>query len=269
MGYAAIIAEKPSQARNFASALGGMTGVFEGRQYQITNLRGHLYEFVDPSQMVAPDLQRKYKMWDLTNLPWDPSVMNWKREEQKGVSQLLSTVKTVLSRADEIVIGTDLDSTGEGDLLAWEVIDELGFASGSKKFSRMEFTDEAVASVQKAFRSRRSIVSMEDEGMYRKARYRSQFDLLSMQFTRIATNMGRASGQDLVLRQGRLKSAMVLLVGDQLKAYNDYVRKPFFQNRFKDERDVVYTNPDEPRFNQKHEVPNVYSSSPSSSTRRR
>ncbi|MGI8307080.1 DNA topoisomerase [Saccharopolyspora hattusasensis] len=257
---AIVVAEKPSAARNMTSALGGQKGSYKGTAYEVTNLRGHLYEFAQPHQMVDPSLADKYQKWDLGNLPWDPDDLSWKRDPQKNVADVIKTLRGALSRGDEIVIATDLDPSGEGDLLFWEAIDELGFHG--KRFSRMEFTDESAASIQKAFEKRRPVKSMQDEGDYRKAMYRTQWDFLSMQFTRIATAMARQSGQDIVLRQGRLKSAMVSLVGDQLKAYNDYVKKPFFQNRFRDENSVVYTNPEEPRFDQKDQVPQQYGPSP-------
>lgn len=257
---AIIVAEKPSAARNMASALGGKKGNHKGTDYEVANLRGHLYEFVQPSLMVDASLADQYQKWDLANLPWSPDDLSWKRETRQNISDVIKSLRSALSRGDEIVCATDLDPSGEGDLLFWEAIDELGFHS--KKFSRMEFTDESPASIQKAFEQRRSITSMQDEGDYRKAMYRSQFDFLSLQWSRIATNMGRESGSNMVLRNGRLKSAMVSLVGDQLKAYNDYVKKPFFQNRFHDENDVVYTNPDEPRFDKQDDVPNQYSTSP-------
>ncbi|ELP66328.1 DNA topoisomerase [Streptomyces turgidiscabies] len=257
---AIVVAEKPSAARNMASALGGTKGSYKGTAYEVASLRGHLYEFAQPHAMVDSSLADAYLKWDLSNLPWDPDDLTWKREPQKNVADVIKTLRSALSRGDEIVIATDLDPSGEGDLLFWEAIDELGFHG--KRFSRMEFTDESKASIQKAFEQRRPVKSMQNEGDYRKAMYRSQWDFLSMQFTRIATAMGRQSGQDLVLRQGRLKSAMVSLVGDQQKAYDAYVKKPFFQNRFRDENDVMYTNPDEPRFDQKGQVPQQYGPSP-------
>ncbi|MFJ5071747.1 DNA topoisomerase [Kitasatospora sp. NPDC088556] len=253
---AIVVAEKPSAARNMASALGGAKGSYKGTAYEVASLRGHLYEFAQPHAMVDPSLADAYQKWDLGNLPWDPDDLTWKREAQKNVADVIKTLRSALGRGDEIVIATDLDPSGEGDLLFWEAIDELGFHG--KRFSRMEFTDESKASIQKAFERRRPVKSMQDESDYRKAMYRSQWDYLSMQFTRIATAMGRQSGQDLVLRQGRLKSAMVSLVGDQQKAHDAYVKKPFFQNRFRDENDVMYTNPDESRFDQKGQVPQQY-----------
>ena len=37
-----ILVEKPSAARNFAAALGGMKGTFNGESYVIVAARGHL-----------------------------------------------------------------------------------------------------------------------------------------------------------------------------------------------------------------------------------
>ena len=252
-----ILTEKPSASRNFADALGGMTGTFNGEQYVIAAARGHLYEFADPAAMVAPALSEQYKSWELEHLPWSPSDFTWTRVMKEGAQATVMAIRTALSRCDEIVVATDMDPSGEGDLIFWAIIDELKLHG--KKFSRMEFTDEAAASLQKAFTARRPIKSMQSEGAFLMADYRTKFDLLSMQWTRIAT---KSAGQRNVLRQGRLKSAMVKLVGDQLKAHNDYQKIPFYQNRFRDENGVLYSNAEEPSFKDKKDVPNKYTTSP-------
>lgn len=256
MSLVGIVAEKPSAARNIAAALGGMTGTYQGQPYLITALRGHLYEFKDPSKMVPKAEEEKYKQWELTDLPWSHSVFSWERESREGASGTISQVQKDLAKVDTIVCATDLDPSGEGGLLFAEVIFELGLSR--KPIERMYFTDEAPTSIQKAFTSRKAIPDLMKFDEFMMADVRSKWDMLSMQFTRIAT---KSAGQGAVLRQGRLKSAMVLLVGDQLKAYDDYVKKPFFQNRFKDENGVVYTNPDEPRFASQGEVPPAYRAS--------
>lgn len=256
-----ILTEKPSAARHFAAALGGSGGTFNGESYVIAHARGHLYEFVDPYKMVTdPDLAEKYQKWDLANLPWDPDNLSWELATIKGADAVARDVKQILAGCDEIVIATDVDPNGEGGMIAVNAFLELGLQP--KRWSRMYFTDEAAASLQKAFTSRKQITSLQDFDEYKKALFRSKFDFLSMQWTRCATAMARTSGRDVMLRQGRLKSAMVKLVGDQIKAHNDYVKKPFFQNRFRDENDMMYTNPDEPRFDQKSQVPQNYQTSP-------
>ena len=48
-----ILAEKTSAARNFAKALGGMQGNYNGEDYIIVAARGHLYGFInDPAKQV-------------------------------------------------------------------------------------------------------------------------------------------------------------------------------------------------------------------------
>lgn len=252
-----IINEKPSQARNFAKALGGESGIYNGESYKIVALRGHLYEFAKPEKQVAEALADKYHSWNLENLPWNASDIKWKRSRQKDVSSVISKVVAEAKGVNEIVIATDDDPTGEGELLAWEVLDENNIRA--PKFSRMYFADEAPASIQKAFKSRKPIQSMATDMDYVKAYYRARWDWMSMQFTRIATKYGDGRS---VLRQGRLKSAMVLLVGDQLKLVDGYKKIPYYQNRFRDENGNVYTNPEEPQFPKKEDVPQTYTDSP-------
>ena len=251
-----ILTEKPSAGRNFATALGGTKGSFNGEAYVIVSARGHLYEFAQPEDQVKPVLADYYKRWDLKNLPWKEDDFSWKRVKKEDAGSALGPIKAQLSACDEIVIATDVDPTGEGELLAWEILDELNLRP--KKWSRMYFTDEAPKSIQKAFVDRKQLKSMLTDMDYVKADYRSKFDFMTMQFTRIATVHGDGHS---VLRQGRLKSAMVLIVGDQLKAIAEYKKVPFYQNRFRDDHGVVYINPDEPSFPKKTDVPNTYHSS--------
>lgn len=248
-----ILNEKPSQARNFVAALGSATGKYNGEEYVIVAARGHLYEYVEPSLQVPVAKQAQYKSWNLANLPWDEHDFAWKRAPKDDTASTLKSIKAALSQCDEICIATDNDPTGEGELLAWEILSELGFKP--KKWSRMYFEDESKKEIQKAFVNRKPIQSMSTDPDYIKALYRSQWDMLSMQWTRIATKCGDGK---TVLREGRLKSAMKKIVGDQLVAINNYVKKPFYQNRFKDENGIVYINPEEPQFDKKSDVPNNY-----------
>lgn len=243
-----ILNEKPSQARNFAKALGGMQGIYNGEQYMIVPARGHLYEFQPPEVQVPA-----YKTWSLANLPWNEEAFNWKRMTKKDTKDAIQNIKNVLSTCDEIIIATDNDPTGEGQLLAIEILQELRLSP--KKFSRMYFIDESPKEIQKAFVNRVVIPDLNTDPDYVKAFYRIRWDFLSMQFTRIAT---LSVGKNAVLRQGRLKSAMVLIVGDQLKAVSEYKKIPFYTNKFKDENGVIYTNPEEPQFKNKDDVPDIY-----------
>lgn len=251
-----ILCEKPSQGRNFAKALGGASGTYNGEPYIIVAARGHLYEFDDPEKQVSNALSADYKSWQLDKLPWDEHDFQWKYKKKKDADDTLKTIKANLSKCDEICIATDVDPTGEGELLAWEILDQLNLAP--KKWSRMYFVDESAKEVTKAFKSRKQLQSMISDPDYVKAFFRARWDYLSMQFTRIATKCGDGIS---VLRQGRLKSHMIVLVGDALKAVAAYKKIPYYQNRFKDENGVVYTNPDEKNYPKKEDVPKSYKQS--------
>lgn len=268
MGKVGILTEKPSAARNFAAALGGMSGTFDGTDYVIVNARGHLLELKDPATMVPAPLAEQYKSWDLEHLPWNAGDFRWEREVRRKVSggrlvtdpdakSLLDGLEATLSTCETVCNAADLDPTGEGSLLGWEIVEYLGLEG--KKLERMEFLDETPASLRKAFANRRAVTSIESEGDYRKADFRSKWDMLSMQFTRAAT---KVSGSDIVVRNGRLKSAMVVIVGDGLDAHKNYVKKAFYENRFRDENNVTYTDPDIDRFENESAVPGGLESSP-------
>ncbi len=251
-----ILNEKPSQMRNFAKALGGNSGTYNGEEYVLVAARGHLYGYIDPDKMVVPALSDKYKNWNLSNLPWDENDFTWQRAKKKDAAATLKNIKDVLSKCDEIAIATDDDPTGEGELLAWEILDELNLRP--KKYSRLYFTDEAPKSIQTAFVKRKPIQSMNTDMDYIKALFRCQWDYLSMQFTRIASYFAPPG---VILRQGRLKSTIVLIVGNALKALAAYKKVPFYTNKFRDENGNVFSSKDEPSFPNKSLVPQTYTPS--------
>lgn len=255
-----IVCEKPSQARNFAKALGGASGTYNGEKFIIVALRGHLYTFDEPHLQVPAALKEKYHSWNLENLPWDEKDFAWKykvagsdAKTVKDNKELLKDLKSKLDKCDEIADATDWDPSGEGFLLFAEVAFELKLTP--KKWSRLHFVDESAKEIQTAFVNRADVPDLTKNEEYIMSYLRCRWDFLSQQFTRISTKCGDGHS---VLREGRLKSAMKVLVGDQLKLVNSYQKIPYYQNRFKDENGVMYTNPEEPNFKTKDEVPNIY-----------
>ena len=259
-----ILTEKPSAARNFAKALGGQKGTYNGENYVIAFARGHLFELKQPVDQVDPSKRAKYASWALSDLPWDLNDLAFEREqkktveikkgkrvekEDKSITERLADIKKTLGSCSEICIATDVDPSGEGGLLAWEIIAALGL--NTKPVSRMYFTDESPASIKKAFVSRKRLTSMEDHDEYRMAWLRSRWDFLSMQWTRIASEL---VDKRAIVRQGRLKSAMTVLVGDQLKAHKSWKKVPFYESRFRDENGVMYSDPDAQRCARESDV---------------
>lgn len=251
-----ILTEKPSAKANFVKAFGGAKGTFNGEQYVIVNALGHLYQLKDPDKQVDESLSKKYSSWALSNLPWKHTDMNWIYSTSESGQKYLKEIKDTLSKCDEIVIATDIDPTGEGDLLAGEIL--FGQNLHKKKLTRMEFVDESSKSLQKAFINRRHVEDFSKDLNYQKALFRSKWDFMSMQFTRIATSLSPVRG---VIRQGRLKSTMVFLTGEALEELGKYEKVPYFQSQFRDENGVLYTNPKEEKYKEKDLVPNTYKKS--------
>lgn len=243
-----ILCEKPSAARNFAKALGGKEtasksgvknyiGNFNGEDFVIVHARGHLYGLPkDPKFAVKEDKASRYAYWDLQYLPWDIADFTWPYFENPDVKPLPMNIKTTLSKCDEIVIATDNDPTGEGDLLAGEILICLGLAK--QRLSRMYFTDEAVPSLQKGFKARKAVPNLYTLPEFKKGLFRQRFDFLTMQISRIAKILGDG---ETITRQGRLKSVMVEAIGKQIEAYNSYKKIPFYENCFRDENGVLYS----------------------------
>lgn len=243
-----ILVEKPSAAQNFAKALGGMSGNFEGQPYKIHALRGHLLEYVEPHEMVSDDQKDAYKSWEPTHMPWDVTQFSWAKAARKGKNPRTGKVETAqgavndtkkaASGVSSIVIATDVDPSGEGQLIGWEVIQAIGWKGDVK---RLNFIDESEKKLQEGFRNIIDLPHYNQDGEYLKADTRSRWDFVSMQLTRLSTRAAQSKGYNVtVVRQGRLKSVMTKLVADQLERVKAYKKVPYFEVKYTDDMGNVF-----------------------------
>ena len=247
-----ILCEKPSAMKNYSLALGGNKGVFNNQEYEIVCSVGHIFSFVKDmkKQVVEPSTEEKYEKWDIENLPWDYKNIKFKKELNKDKKEVYEKIKKVAEKCDDIVIATDNDPTGEGELLAWEIIEALNLKN--KNYYRSFHIDESKKEIQKAMTNLVYLgKDSSNDPDYKKALFRSKWDFMSMQFTRVFTKLGDGKS---VLRQGRLKSYMVWAVGEQIRKANEYKKVPFYTNKFKDENGNIYTSEKEPEFDKKEDV---------------
>ncbi|QEA59382.1 DNA topoisomerase III [Leuconostoc koreense] len=237
-----ILTEKPSAATNFTKALGGKTGNFGDFTYKITHLRGHVMTLKNPEEMVAEDLKKQYKSWLVKHLPWHLEDFSWARtyirQRNMRTGKIESTKKLIdelkkesKSGYDAIIIATDTDPSGEGELLAWEALDAIDWRG---QVLRANFMDESVSGIQKAMRQLRNVSDKMADGEYVKGESRNRWDFVSMQLTRIATTAAKKAGFKVVAREGRLKSVIVWRIYQQLEAIKNYVKTPYFEVKFKD-----------------------------------
>lgn len=248
-----ILCEKFSAAKNYANALGGYHGAFNGKEYQIVNSVGHIFRFLQPEDQVSACLKDKYKSWNLDNLPWNYNDLKFEKVLNPETKEIYQKIKDAALICDEIVIATDNDPTGEGTLLAIEILEAIKNTKAT--YYRSFHIDESPKEIKKAMYNLVKIGSYNDLFKfddYLKSNFRSKWDYLSMQWTRVFTKLGDGSS---VLRQGRLKSYMVWAVGEQIRLFEDYKKIPYYQNRFKDENGNIYVSKNEEMYPNINDVP--------------
>lgn len=243
-----IINEKPSQARKFSHFLGGtdkyegQTYSYNGNNYQIVAAHGHLLKFTDPQDMTNDVAQKeRLKSWDNVDyMPWDLRTLTWKMKPTDLTT--LNKIKHAAQGKDIIIIASDNDPSGEGDLLGWEIVNWLRFPN---EVWRARFKTDSKEDVLKALNNpeRASIATEYQQPRYLKAVTRSRFDYASgLQLTRLTTKGGRNGGFTFKksLQVGRLKALITRLVWLQNLAIKNYVKKPYYEVRYKDSSGNVF-----------------------------
>lgn len=107
-----ILAEKPSQAKLYAQALGGFSsknGYMENHKYYITWAYGHLIE------LAKDDTYREKGKWNKSYLPLLPNYNDFKYvpKEDNGVKKQLKIIGELLKDSFQILCATDSDREGE------------------------------------------------------------------------------------------------------------------------------------------------------------
>ncbi|PWN60039.1 type IA DNA topoisomerase [Chryseobacterium oncorhynchi] len=124
-----IIAEKPSQAKEYAQALGGFdnkNGYYESNQYYLTWCYGHLIE------LERDEAYHNEKKWNKSYLPLIPTKYLYKigsspsnsKNIDSGKKKQLDIIRSLLSKSKEIINATDADR--EGELIFLYVYNFLG-----------------------------------------------------------------------------------------------------------------------------------------------
>lgn len=249
-----IIAEKLSAARHFQKALGGSEGMFEGDEYKIVNLFGHVLAHETPEKVAYPQYRETVGGFgNLENMPWDYKWFDFERKVPKGkdskdtgnVRNLLTDIKGYLTNGYIPVIASDLDAMGEGDLLVAEVLTYVGYKG---KIYREYHVDETPAGFTKALREKKDVTNRND-GLI-AATTRSTLDFLTQQLVRAATVTIQTKGYRLPrpVPVGRLQSTIMGLVGDQIEALKNYKPSSVWESRYNLDDILILTAPDMPQF---------------------
>ncbi len=161
----AIVAEKPSLARNIVAGIGEMkkkNGYFENDEYIVTWAFGHLFSLCDIEDYDGYAVEDK--KWTLSNLPCFPGEFKFKLKNadngkpDEGVVKQFNTIKYLLNRSDVDKIVNAGDSDREGEIIIRLCVENA--LRSEKPFYRLWLPDQTPKTVKKA------LTEMKEESHY-------------------------------------------------------------------------------------------------------
>ena len=213
------IAEKPSVAKDIAEILGARTrrdGYYEGNDYCVTWVYGHLCELKEPHEY-----DERWKRWTLGSLPMIPQRFGIKLKDDKGVEKQFGIIEHLISQA-EIVINCG-DAGQEGELIQRWVMQKAGCKCPVMRLWISSLTEE---SIREGFAN----LKPQDDfnRLYLAGLTRAIGDwLLGMNATRLYTL--RYGRDRQVLSIGRVQTpTLALIVNRQLEIEN-FIPQPYWE----------------------------------------
>ena len=224
----AIIAEKPSLARNIVAGIGEMKkqdGYFQNSDYIVTWAFGHLFSLCDVEDY-AENCAYKGKKWTLENLPYFPTNFKFKlKTDQKGntdsgVKKQFNIIKQLLNRDDVTQIVNAGDSDREGEIIIRLCISNA--LQSKKPIYRLWLPDQTPKTVAKALSEMKSSAhydSLASEGFSR-----TYIDwLYGVNLTRYATIKTGS-----LLRVGRVIVPIVKAIYDRDAEIQNFVPEVYY-----------------------------------------
>src|SRR6201996_5209471 len=213
-GTIAVLAEKPSVARDIARVLGAEKrgdGYLQGNGYVVTWAIGHLVSLAEPHQ-----INPQWKQWRLESLPilpdqWPLVVYERSKEQFEVVQKILQS-----PRVSRVVCATDAGREGE---LIFRYIYEA--AKSEKPFSRLWISSLTPDAIRKGFASLRP--GSEYDRLADAACGRSRADWL------VGMNLSRAYSivYNEELSVGRVQTPTLAMIVDRELALRNFVPEDY------------------------------------------
>jgi DNA topoisomerase-3 len=215
-GTVAVLAEKPSVARDIARVLGAEKrgkGYLQGNGYVVTWAIGHLVSLAEPHQ-----INPQWRQWRLEALPilpdhWPLVVYERSKEQFEIVQQILQS-----PRVSRIVCATDAGREGE---LIFRYIYEA--AKSEKPFSRLWISSLTPDAIRKGFASLRP--GSDYDRLADAASGRSRADWL------VGMNLSRAYSivYNEELSVGRVQTPTLAMIVDRELTLRRFVPEDYLQ----------------------------------------
>ena len=244
-GMIAIIAEKPSLARNIAAGIGKMerkNGWLENENYIVTWAFGHLFSLCDIEDYAFERFSANEKndandeilqksdapqkpVWSIEGLPCFPEQFRFKLKTvngktDEGVKKQFETIKYLLNRADVTEIVNAGDSDREGEIIVRLCVKNA--LESQKPFYRLWLPDQTPQTVKKALSEMKS--EQEYENLASEGFARTYIDwLYGVNLTRFATLK-----TGTLLRVGRVIVPIVKAIYDRDREIENFTPEIYF-----------------------------------------
>ncbi|MCL7987416.1 DNA topoisomerase [Sphingobacterium sp. lm-10] len=230
----AIIAEKPSVAREIASLLGATEkrdGYLTGNDYEITWALGHLVGLAMPEDYGVSGFQREA----LPILP-DPFILTVRKVKKdksyvpdNGALKQLKIIEQVIGRCDSIIVATDAGREGE---LIFRYIYE--YLKCRKPFERLWISSLTEKAIKQGFDNLKA--GSDFDGLYRAGQGRSQADWLVGINASQALSISAGRG---VYSLGRVQTPTLALICKRYLENKDFAVKKYFQIQLEHRKEFV------------------------------
>lgn len=230
----AIIAEKPSVAREIATLLGATEkrdGYLKGNGYEVTWALGHLVGLAMPEDYGVSAFQREA----LPILP-DPFLLTVRKIKKdksyvpdSGALKQLKTIEQVIGRCDSIIVATDAGREGE---LIFRYIYE--YLKCRKPFERLWISSLTEKAIKQGFDSLKD--GSDFDGLYRAGQGRSRADWLVGINASQALSISAGRG---VYSLGRVQTPTLALVCKRYLENRNFAIKKYFQIQLEHRREFV------------------------------
>jgi len=219
VGKTLYLCEKPDQGRMIAGALGGggkTEGGIEGPDWIVTWAFGHLL-----SPYMPEDYNADLKKWSWDSLPIVPEKFRFKPRDD-GSGQQVRKIKNLAKNASEIVISTDADR--EGELIAYEILNDIGWQGATRRLWLSDLTPAAVKTALSRLKP-----AEETKPLYWAAMARTYADwLVGMNLSRAATLKLAAYGAK-PMSVGRVQTPVLGMIVDLERKITQFKPEDYFE----------------------------------------
>ncbi|SHK28227.1 DNA topoisomerase [Paramaledivibacter caminithermalis] len=258
-----ILAEKPSVARNIASALECKVrkdGYIEGNGYLITWAFGHLLELYD-----CKDYDPKMKFWRMEHFPYIPETFKYKvksnpKNKDKpdaGVYKQLKIIDSLIKRDDVTEIISAVDYDREGELISILIWDYLRVKKPIYRLLINEWTKEEIHRGMNQLKTNKEMKRLQDAGLSRQL----ADWVIGINFTSVTT-LKYAQGKGNVLNVGRVLLPTLKIIYDRDKEIEKFVPKDYHKLKAKFINDTatyegIYFEGKTDKFNDKEKLKEI------------